>query len=147
MIWGHAGAAALLSGLTKLPSTAVWVGSAAPDLIDKAALYGLKWTKSGRMAAHNLLAFAVTTGAAGVIFGRKNAQAYAVGYFGHLLCDLGGFLPWFYPFKRYHFYNSLSLRQKLQDGELWPPAPVEWALLGAGALVLVRNQWSVRSHQ
>lgn len=72
-----------------------------PDLIDK-PLWVLGVIPDGRFIGHTLLiAFLVA-----VAFSLQK-PAYGLfafcGGMSHRLLDIGGFMPWFYPFKSYHF--------------------------------------------
>lgn len=74
-----------------------------PDLIDK-PLWVLGVISDGRYIGHTLLlAFLVA-----LAFALKK-RAYGLfaicGVISHLLLDTSGFMPWFYPFKRYDFPN------------------------------------------
>jgi membrane-bound metal-dependent hydrolase YbcI (DUF457 family) len=74
-----------------------------PDLIDK-PLWVLGVISDGRYIGHTLLlAFLVA-----LAFALKK-RAYGLfaicGVIAHLLLDTSGFMPWFYPFKRYDFPN------------------------------------------
>ena len=74
-----------------------------PDLIDK-PLWVLGVISDGRYIGHTLLlAFLVA-----LAFALKK-RAYGLfavcGGISHLLLDTSGFMPWFYPFKRYDFPN------------------------------------------
>jgi hypothetical protein len=72
-----------------------------PDLIDK-PLWVLGVISDGRYIGHTLLvAFLVA-----VAFSlKKRVYGFLAiwGAMSHLLLDTSGFIPWFYPFKRYDF--------------------------------------------
>ena len=72
-----------------------------PDLIDK-PLWILGVISDGRYIGHTLLvAFLVA-----LVFSLKK-RVYGLfaicGWISHLLLDIRGFVPWFYPFKSYDF--------------------------------------------
>jgi F0F1-type ATP synthase assembly protein I len=74
-----------------------------PDLIDK-PLWVLGVFSDGRNIGHTLLLVFLVAFAFSL---KKRAYGlFAVcGGISHLLLDTSGFMPWFYPFKRYDFPN------------------------------------------
>jgi F0F1-type ATP synthase assembly protein I len=74
-----------------------------PDLIDK-PLWVLGVISDGRYIGHTLLVAFLVAVAFSI---RKRVYGlFAIcGSMSHLLLDTSGFIPWFYPFKRYNFPN------------------------------------------
>ena len=108
MLLGHLGISALIHHYAKLEFGSLMLGGVFPDIFDKSLCQVLKVTKSGRFAAHTLLALGSSTVIIYIWRGPFSALSWAAGYLGHLLGDLGGFIPWFYPFKAYDFQPSTS---------------------------------------
>ena len=77
-----------------------------PDVVDKTLCQVLRVTPSGRMYAHTLLSVALSTAIVALLWGRRKARAWALGYLGHLTADGGGWLPLLYPFKKYAFVGG-----------------------------------------
>ena len=74
-----------------------------PDLIDK-PLWVLGVFSDGRNIGHTLLLVFLVASA--FSFKKRAYGLFAVcGGISHLLLDTSGFMPWFYPFKRYDFPN------------------------------------------
>jgi hypothetical protein len=105
MLFGHLAVAALIRHYLKTEPLSTLAGSLAPDLADK-GLYGLGVVNSRRRYGHTLLGAAVSTAVVHLIWGKRAGRSWLIGYLGHLLADAGGFVPWFYPWKRYRFYPS-----------------------------------------
>jgi len=101
---GHIGISLAAAYLLRLNlAVAVFCGIL-PDLVDKplTALLGLT---QGRYIGHTLL-FIFLIAAAFFIWKKKYGVAALVGGVSHLLLDLEGFVPWFYPFVRYQFEHG-----------------------------------------
>lgn len=81
----------------------ILVASLFPDLSDKTIGYILRLMPNGRHYGHNLFALVLTSLLVYVIFGRTTAQAWFVGYVGHLLADLNGAVPWTFPLQPHEF--------------------------------------------
>jgi hypothetical protein len=97
------------------------------------------------MYAHTLLSLALSTGVVSMIWGRRPARAWALGYLGHFAGDAGGWLPLLYPFREYEFSGGEpglfeivqnALKRKVDMG-------IELVLLVWAACVLA-NLWSER---
>jgi len=118
------------------------VGGMFPDLVDKTLCQVLHLTPSGRMYAHTLLGLGLSATIVRAARGSRQACSWALGYGGHLVADLGGPVPWLYPFSEYDFALSPSLGEILRRA-LADPAEIGlelslllWALLavsGCGA--------------
>ena len=99
------------SSFARLLTPELWVSCFCfllPDLVDK-PLWVLGVISDGRFIGHTLL----LVGLAAVAFFIKK-RAYGLfalcGGIPHLLLDMGGFHPWFYPFKHYDF-PSVDFRE------------------------------------
>ena len=134
MIIGHLALAVLIARYDKktdaLPLAA---GSILPDVGDK-ALKLLFHKKEGRTFFHSLLGFSAFLA---VVYAFDRAgwrRSWAIGYAAHLLADLGGDIPWFYPLIEYEYrYYPYSYGQKVVR-LLTHPRPMEsfltiWALI------------------
>jgi hypothetical protein len=99
----HVGVSVALAFLFRLnPIVTVFCGIL-PDLVDKPlAALGIG---GGRYIGHTII-FAVVVVAAFSMWKRKYGLAALTGHVSHLLLDLNGFVPWFYPFKDYNFSSG-----------------------------------------
>jgi hypothetical protein len=145
MIFGHVAVSALLHHYLDVDLETVVAGGVFPDVVDKTLCQVLRVTPSGRMYAHTLLGVALSTTAVSMLWGRRKARAWALGYLGHLAADGGGRLPLLYPFKRYEFVGrepglfqiiQEALHRKVDMG-------IELVLVVWAACVLA-NMWSKR---
>ena len=129
MLFGHFAISALIHRYLRVDLPATVIGGIFPDIVDKTLCQGLHITPSGRMYGHTLLGLFTTTTAMLILFGRKKATAWGLGYLGHLLGDSGGFVPWFYPFTTYYFRPStrslFASFRHIFGRRRWP----EWVLL------------------
>ena len=137
MLAGHLGVSVLTYRYLKADLVPVVVAGVIPDVVDKTLCQGLRLFPSGRMWGHTLLGLAVSTVLVWLFWGRQSAWSWAVGYFGHLVGDIGGQVPWLYPFVQYDFEPSPGfweiLRRRLEQ-----PAGIglELALLGWAAMAV-----------
>ncbi len=137
MLLGHLGVSVLAHRYLKADLVPVVVGGLFPDIIDKALCHGLHILPNGRMWSHTLLGLLTSTVVVWLLWGRQSAWSWAVGYLGHLIADIGGQVPWLYPFVPYEFEPSPSfwelLRRKLEH-----PLEIglELVLLGWAALTV-----------
>lgn len=101
---GHIGISLAAAYLLRLNMAVTVFCGILPDLLDKplTALLGLT---QGRYVGHTLL-FIFLIVVAFFIWKRKYGVAALVGGISHLLLDLGGFVPWFYPFVSYQFEHG-----------------------------------------
>jgi len=137
MLVGHLGVSVLAHRYLKADLVPVVVAGVIPDVVDKALCQGLGLLPSGRMWGHTLLGLAVSTIVVRLLWGRQTAWSWAVGYLGHLVADIGGQVPWLYPFVQYEFTPSLGLWETLLR-KLQNPVEIalELALLGWAALAM-----------
>jgi hypothetical protein len=103
LILGHLAVSALLHRYLDVDLGPVMTAGVFPDVTDKLLCQVLHITPSGRMYGHTLLSVALTTLVVHQVWGARAARAWAVGYLGHLIADMGGFIPWLYPFRKYEF--------------------------------------------
>jgi hypothetical protein len=135
MVIGHVAVSVLEHRYLKVELVPVLVAGIFPDLVDKALCQLLHVTPFGRMYAHTLAAMALSTLVVGLIWGRHVAWSWGLGYLSHLVCDLGGFLPWLYPFVHYDFpHRQHNLVEILRPWLLHPAGlALEVALLAWAA--------------
>jgi hypothetical protein len=97
---GHVGIALPAGRVLRLNLPIVFLCALLPDLVDK-SLWALG-IGGGRYIAHTLLFVFVI---AGVLFlwRRVYGLSALLGIGSHLLLDIRGFIPWFYPFVSYDF--------------------------------------------
>jgi hypothetical protein len=103
MLVGHLAISVLQNRYLKADLAPVIAGGIFPDVVDKTLCQVLHMTPSGRMFGHTLVGLVATTTVVGLLGGRRAARSWALGYLGHLLGDMGGFMPWLYPLVRYDF--------------------------------------------
>lgn len=139
MLSGHLAISALLNHYLDTEPEAVLAGTLFPDLSDK-LLYGAGLTPSSRMLAHTLLGLGASTAVVWQVGDGKTARSWGLGYLGHLLADMGGFVPWFYPFVDYPFKPSTPLLVKLLTGKL-KPSRLEIGLLAWAVLVSLPGKY------
>jgi hypothetical protein len=106
VILGHLAISALLHRYLDLDLEPVMAAGVFPDVTDKLLCQVLHITPSGRMYGHTLLSVALTTLLVHQMWGTRTARAWAAGYLGHLVGDMGGFVPWLYPFRKYEFKEA-----------------------------------------
>ncbi len=78
------------------------LGSLFPDLVDKSMGYIFHLMPNGRHYSHNFFSLILVSLAVALIWGKTAGYAWFMGYLGHLLAD-NGWLPWFFPLKKYQF--------------------------------------------
>jgi hypothetical protein len=61
------------------------------------------------MWGHTLLAALITSGAVLILWGKRAATSWALGYLSHLVCDINNVVPWLYPLVTYEFPISEGL--------------------------------------
>lgn len=137
MLIGHLGVSVLAHRYLKADLVPVVVAGVFPDVVDKTLCQGLNLMPSGRMWGHTLLGLAVSTVIVWLLWGRQTAWSWAMGYLGHLVADIGGQVPWLYPFVQYEFEPSPGFWELLQR-RLERPAEIalELALLGWAAFAM-----------
>ena len=114
MIIGHVATAVLLKKyFPEEEPLPLFVGSLFPDIGDKLIRY-VRQIYEGRTLFHSFLGFGLTVGVLLVFSQRKTARSWALGYFLHLVCDMGGVVPWFYPIAHYDYpYSPYTYPQKV----------------------------------
>jgi hypothetical protein len=90
------------------------VASLFPDVLDKTIGYVLKMMPNGRHFAHNIFSLLGLSLLIGLIGGRAAGYAWFGGHLGHLLADIRGFVPWFFPIKQYRFYEGKLVFKPLE---------------------------------
>jgi hypothetical protein len=103
MVFGHLAISVLQHCYLKADLAPAIAGGIFPDVMDKTLCQVLHLTPSGRMFGHTLVGLAASTAVVGLLRGRRVARSWALGYLGHLLGDMGDFVPWLYPLVRYDF--------------------------------------------
>lgn len=132
MLTGHIAVSALLKHYLSGSGLPLYGAAIFPDLVDK-GLSKAGILPTGRDVGHSLLAAALTTGCVGIFWGRRAARDWGLSYLAHLICDTGGSIPWFYPFRRYDFEPSdRSISQLLFTALIHPTLAerllLSWAL-------------------
>ncbi|MCD6285792.1 MAG: metal-dependent hydrolase [Anaerolineae bacterium] len=113
MLFGHLAVSALEHRYVRAAFVPVMAAAVFPDILDKTAHYALGLTDSGRMWAHTLLAALITSGVVLVLWGKRAATSWALGYLSHLVCDINNVVPWLYPLVTYEFPMSEGFRATL----------------------------------
>jgi hypothetical protein len=103
MLFGHLAISILQHRYLKTDLAPAIAGGIFPDVVDKTLCQVLHLTPSGRMFGHTLVGLAASTAVVGLLRGRRVARSWALGYLGHLVGDMGDFVPWLYPLVRYDF--------------------------------------------
>jgi hypothetical protein len=124
MILGHLAVSALLHRYLKADLVPVMAGGVFPDLVDKTLCQVLHLTPSGRMHTHTLLSLGLSTALVRSVWGRQTARSWALGYLGHLVADVGGQIPWMYPFVDYDFPGGEPGLREILRGALEDPVEV-----------------------
>ena len=98
---GHIGVSLLLADATKTDRAAAVAGNLVPDVVDKTGAWVLHAMPASRWIAHGLPCFSLACLVARTLLQPRHARAFALGYAGHLVCDLyaGGRVPWLAPFE------------------------------------------------
>ncbi len=101
-----------------------------PDVVDKSIGYLFRLMPNGRHYAHNLFSLGGSTLLLTLLAGRSTGAAWFWGYLGHLLVDMPGMIPWFFPWKQYPFKKG---RLKFE------PIQIGWELLFLVLVLLLRR--------
>lgn len=98
--FGHIAASLLIADASDSDRAAAVAGNLMPDVTDKTLSYGMHLTPS-RWLAHGLPGYALVNLAAFFLLDRRRWRGFALGYAGHLVCDLwaGAKVPWLAPFQ------------------------------------------------
>jgi hypothetical protein len=129
MLFGHLAVSALEHRYAKVDFVPVMAAAVVPDLIDKVSYYLLGTTKFGRSWGHSLLTALVSTLLVLLLWGRRDAVSWGLGYVSHLVCDVGGVVPWLYPLVSYSFPPAETFEATLWMGLTRPRILLELALL------------------
>ena len=113
MLFGHLAVSALEHKYLKADLTPVMIAAVLPDAVDKVLHYTLHRAPTGRLWGHTLLGAGVSTAIVLLLYGRRRAASWALGYLSHLLCDMGSVVPWLYPWITYDFPPSHDFRTTL----------------------------------
>ena len=139
---GHVAAASLASVAFKTDRRVSLAVSMFPDLIDKPVRWLFNLAPNDRVPAHTFLGWMLTTGIVRLLFGKRAAQAWLVGYGSHLLCDEinahlnPGRIYFWWPFKRYEMHvGPTGLKSSLRD---FRPASL---LVEAAVVLLAVGVW------
>lgn len=137
MLFGHLAVARLLHRYLKVEPVPLYVASYFPDAVDKTFSHALAITNTGRYVAHTVWALGLSTWVVRKFWGDEAAKAWAIGYLMHMVADIDGLVPWFYPLASYDFpQKEKTLRQIVHDS-LAVPKPAEVGLsLWAAATIL-----------
>lgn len=106
MLFGHLAVSALEHRYAKVGFVPVMAAAIVPDLVDKVAHYVFDVGDSGRLWGHTVFSAVLSSILVLMIFGRRSALSWCVGYVSHLICDVGAVVPWFYPLVTYEFPPS-----------------------------------------
>lgn len=140
MLLGHIGVALLEHQILDADLAPVLAGTAFPDVLDKLLCQVLRLMPNGRMWGHTALSVGVTTCLVWLVADGRTARSWLVGYLGHLLADLEGPIPWWYPFRTYDFEPSPGLGEIFRRFAKNPAEMLfELGLIGLGLLVLSRR--------
>ena len=113
MLFGHLAVSALEHRYVKGAFVPVMAAAVVPDIVDKTLHYVLGLTDNGRMWGHTLLAALITSGVVLILWGKRSATSWALGYLSHLLCDINNVVPWLYPLLTYEVPISEGLMATL----------------------------------
>lgn len=111
MLIGHIAIGVLEHRYLDVDLAPTMAGGLFPDVLDKALCQVFSLTPNGRMYGHTFLSVAISTALVRLIAGKRVARAWILGYLGHLLADIGGFLPLLYPFRSYTFTPSPGFKE------------------------------------
>jgi len=102
-------------GIRYVSLYALLLGSLGPDIIDKTI--SLPITGNGRYIGHSLLFDIVVSLVVLAVFwkNKRILIGFIVGWQMHMILDIGGFMPWLFPFVSYEFQErTLSYWEMLQ---------------------------------
>lgn len=128
MIFGHLAVSALEHRYAKAAFVPVMAAAVMPDIVDKIAHYGFGQNESGRMWGHTLIGMLISSLVVLLFFGKVNAASWALGYISHLICDIGGVVPWFAPVVQYEFPPAMDFMTTLWTGLTNPLLFLEFGL-------------------
>jgi hypothetical protein len=99
LFFGHMAASVIIADRAGCDRAAAIAGSLLPDVLDKSA--SLLRLSPSRWLAHGLPFYALSVFGVRILVDGKAWRGFALGYAGHLLCDLwaGSRVPWWAPFQ------------------------------------------------
>lgn len=139
MLFGHLAVSALEHRYLKAEFVPVMAAAVLPDAVDKVAHYVLNETTTGRLWEHTLIGAAASSLLVLLLFGKRNAASWALGYLSHLICDMGSVVPWLYPLVSYEFPPAEDFVTTLWMGIAQPRIILE-ILLSVWALFALRHR-------
>ena len=113
MIFGHVAVSALAYRYLKADFVPVMAAAVVPDVVDKVAHYVLHQGEGSRWMGHTLVVAVTTTVLIRLIWGKKPAWSWALGYLLHLFGEFGGVVPYLYPFVHYEFPYDYGFAETL----------------------------------
>ena len=113
MIFGHVAVSVLAYRYLKADFVPVMAAAVVPDVADKVAHYVLHQGEGSRWMGHTLVVAATTTALIRLIWGKKPAWSWALGYLLHLFGEFGGVVPYLYPFVQYEFPYNYGFEETL----------------------------------
>jgi len=113
MIFGHVAVSALAYRYLKADFVPVMAAAVVPDVVDKVAHYVLDQGAGSRWMGHTLLGVVVSTALIHLLWGKRAAGSWALGYLLHLFGEFGGVVPYFYPFVQYEFPYDYGFAETL----------------------------------
>ncbi|MGC9348076.1 MAG: metal-dependent hydrolase [Anaerolineae bacterium] len=129
MIFGHLAVSALEHRYAKAEFIPVMAAAVLPDVVDKVSHYVLGQGEVGRLWGHTLIGVFASTLIVLLVWGKRWAASWALGYLSHLVCDIGGVVPLLHPFVAYEFPPSYDFRTTLGMGlSNYPRLALETAL-------------------
>lgn len=130
MLFGHLAVSALEHRYANVEFVPVMAAAVLPDVVDKISHYVLGQTATGRLWGHTLVGVVVSSMVVWLAWGRRSALSWAVGYLSHLVCDIGGVVPWLHPFVTYQFPPAYGFETTLGIALTnYPRMALETALL------------------
>jgi hypothetical protein len=141
----HVGLSAALAFLFRLNPVVLVLCGILPDIVDKPlAAMGIG---GGRFIGHTLLFAVVVTGAF-FLWKRKYGLAALIGLASHFVLDLNALIPWFYPFKQYHFMvTKLSIAEWLKAYFTFSRLGIELLAVLAAAVIILLGWWLYRRNR
>ena len=113
MIFGHVAVSALAYRYLKADFVPVMAAAVVPDVVDKVAHYVLDQGDGSRWMGHTLIAVAASTALVRLLWGKRAAGSWTLGYLLHLFGEFGGVVPYLYPFVQYEFPYDYGFAETL----------------------------------
>ena len=113
MIFGHVAVSSLAYRYLKADFVPVMAAAVVPDVVDKVAHYVFNQGEGSRWMGHTLVVVAVSTAGIALLWGKRSAQSWALGYMLHLMTEFGGVVPYLFPFVQYEFPYDYSFTETL----------------------------------